>query len=138
MKTESWVIADEAAMVCLGESLAERLSEGQLVCVSGDLGAGKTTLIRGILAGLGHVGDVPSPTYTLVEPYSLASMEVAHMDLYRLSSSEELEMIGFRDLIESSLCLVEWPEKGLGFMPKGDWRIEIQHNDNGRIVTICR
>lgn len=119
-------IADEAAMVALGRRLAALLRIGQLVFLRGDLGAGKTTLSRGILQGLGHEGAVKSPTYTLLEPYEATRIPVYHFDLYRLGDAEELEWLGARDLLAGqALSLVEWPERGSGFLPPADLVITI-------------
>ncbi|GJL83910.1 MAG: tRNA (N6-adenosine(37)-N6)-threonylcarbamoyltransferase complex ATPase TsaE [marine bacterium B5-7] len=127
-RTESRVfrIDGERAMIEFGQSLALDLDSHELVFVKGDLGAGKTTLVRGILMGLGHQGSVPSPTFTLVEPYDINDLVVYHLDLYRLESPHELDMLGARDFIGMNLCLIEWPERGAGWLPKADRVIEIR------------
>lgn len=117
-----------------------------MVHLIGNLGAGKTTLVRGILRGMGHEGPVRSPTYTLVEPYAFEQPEsdglsaAYHMDLYRLADPEELEYIGIRDLLEQrAVCLVEWPDKGLGFLPEADLTVQIdfEQEGQGRVLLIC-
>lgn len=125
-------------MLALGRRLgtaAGRL-DGLVVYLRGDLGAGKTTLIRGWLAGMGHAGRVKSPTYTLLELYDLPhGQRLAHMDLYRLTDPEELEFLGVRDL--SGWLLVEWPEKGVGHLPPADLEIAIQFlPETGRLVEL--
>ena len=106
----------EAAQLEFGRALAERLrGRSGLVFLRGDLGAGKTTLVRGLLRGLGHHGPVRSPTYTLVEPYDLPGGQVLHVDLYRLSGADELEALGYRESRGTSrLTMVEWPERAPG------------------------
>lgn len=90
-------------------------SPSLLVTLSGDLGAGKTTFVGGLLQALGHVGPVRSPTYTLIEPYRLAGRDIQHCDLYRLRRPDEIEDLGLRDLQGlGSILLVEWPEKAAG------------------------
>lgn len=128
---------DEAATVWLGTQLAPLLAPlqnaGALVYLQGDLGAGKTTLVRGLLRALGHPGAVKSPTFTLVEPYQTGRLAVYHFDLYRLEDPEELEFLGMDDYLrDDALCLVEWPEKGAGRLPEGDLVIKLNHKGHGR------
>ena len=130
-------IENETAMMAFGGKLADDLPEGGIVLLKGDLGAGKTTLVRGLLKHLGHKGNVKSPTYTLVEPYQLQSRLVYHFDLYRLGDPEELEYIGGRDYWESdALCLIEWPEQAQGYLPEADLVVEISYQNSGRNLTI--
>lgn len=137
MNTSTYVIADAAAMEALGAALAGALGGGLIVHLTGELGAGKTTLVRGVLRGLGHAGNVRSPTYTLVEPYELAGRRIYHLDLYRLADPEELEWIGIRDLLDAdSLALIEWPERGAGVLPPADLEIAIAYFGTGRSVTL--
>lgn len=129
-------LVDETATENLGAELAGSWRAG-LVWLEGDLGAGKTTLVRGWLRALGHAGPVKSPTYTIVEPYRLDGVSVYHFDLYRLSEPEELELIGVRDyLVPDSLCLVEWPRRGEGVLPAPDLRVSLEVADTGRRARV--
>ena len=122
-----------------GRRLAEALkdSTGFLVTLEGELGAGKTSLVRAFLHGLGHTGRVRSPTYTLMEPYSVGGKQVLHLDLYRLGDPGELEFLGFRDLIdEDHIVLIEWPERAGDLIPLPDLAIALSYEDEGRRIHI--
>lgn len=124
-------------MVKFGQRLGQCCRQGGVIFLEGDLGMGKTTLSRGVLQGLGHVGTVKSPTYTLVEPYNLDGVSAYHFDLYRLGDPEELEYMGIRDYFTpESLCLIEWPAKGLGFLPPADLVVRIEAVGDARQLTL--
>ncbi|TDB02377.1 tRNA (adenosine(37)-N6)-threonylcarbamoyltransferase complex ATPase subunit type 1 TsaE [Halomonas marinisediminis] len=128
---------DEACQVGLGECLGRALEGRGRVYLVGELGAGKTTLARGVLRAYGHRGAVKSPTYTLVEPYELDGKRVYHFDLYRLGDPEELEFIGGRDLLgDDALSLIEWPVRGEGWLPGPDLRIELDVVGEGREAVL--
>jgi tRNA threonylcarbamoyladenosine biosynthesis protein TsaE len=108
-----------------------------IVYLRGDLGTGKTTLVRGLLRGLGYQGAVRSPTYTLIEPYDEVDPPVVHLDLYRLSDPEELEYLGLRDLLDRpGLILVEWPERGAGALPNAHLELLMEHAGDRRRVGL--
>lgn len=135
---EQWRLADAEATEVMGEALARAGRKGGLVFLRGQLGAGKTTLTRGVLRALGHQGTVKSPTYTIVEPYENMQPSVYHFDLYRLADAEELEFMGIRDYIQPEhLCLVEWPERGEAMLPVADLEIALSVSGRAREVT-CR
>lgn len=126
-------LENEAATLQLGRRLARLCVAPCLLFLHGELGAGKTTLVRGLLQELGHTGPVKSPTYTLVEPYHFAHKKVFHFDLYRLGDPEELEYLGFRDYLDDhSLCLVEWSERGAGHLPLPDVEVYLEPSGEGR------
>ena len=123
--------------MALGAALSRSMDAPCIVFLEGELGAGKTTLVRGFLRERGYTGAVRSPTYTLVEPYPLTDETVYHLDLYRLADAEELEWIGVRDLFEDeNICLVEWPEQGAGFLPEPDFHIYLGAEGEGRGLRV--
>lgn len=130
-------LADETATVGYGRRLGEALTANMVVFLRGELGAGKTTLVRGVVGAFGHTGAVKSPTYTLVEPYEFADVTVYHFDLYRLADPEELEYIGIRDYFgPNGISLIEWDERGAGMLPSPDIIIELKRSNEGREATI--
>jgi tRNA threonylcarbamoyladenosine biosynthesis protein TsaE len=130
-------LASEQATERLGTALAEALPDAGVIYLRGELGAGKTTLVRALLRALGHLGTVKSPTYTLVESYAVAGKQVFHFDLYRIADPEELEYIGLRDYLDGkSLLLLEWPERGAGVLPPADLDIELRFDEEVRTVGI--
>jgi len=136
----TYLANNETEMVALGEQLGSAFAQypaALTVHLLGDLGAGKTTLTRGILRAFGHNGAVKSPTYTLVEAYEFAARIVYHFDLYRLGDPEELEYMGIRDYFaENTLCLIEWPARGEGVLPTPDLVIDISVAGEGRRLDV--
>ena len=128
-----------AATVALGARLAASLpgdaGRGWTVSLRGELGAGKSTLVRGFLAALGHEGPVPSPTYTLVEPYEPGGVRVFHVDLYRLGGDHELYFLG-GDELATGLTLVEWPERAPEFAARADLEIALSYAESGRLARV--
>lgn len=143
------LIGEEKMLAYAGQCakvFANAALEGGLIFLEGDLGAGKTTFSRGLLRGFGHQGPVKSPTYTLVETYDVlatqlevgekAALTVCHFDLYRVADPEELEFMGIRDYLEGAhLCLMEWADKGQGFLPIADLVLSIADIEGGRQLT---
>lgn len=128
-------LQNEEATLAFGRQLAALIDEACVIYLHGELGAGKTTLVRGVLQGMGHHGHVKSPTYTLVERYDFAGLSVFHFDLYRLSDAEELEFLGIRDYLNQNAALfVEWPEKGAGFLVAADIDISLCYHNNARLL----
>ncbi|MFT6757018.1 MAG: tRNA threonylcarbamoyladenosine biosynthesis protein TsaE [Chitinophagales bacterium] len=135
--SQQFNLATEEALLTLANSWGKTLSQGAIIYLQGTLGAGKTTFSRGLLHGIGHVGAVKSPTYTLVEPYDVNGSKIYHFDLYRLGHPEELEYLGIRDyLSDDALWLVEWPQRGEGYIPPADITLTLEPNGSGRDLTI--
>jgi tRNA threonylcarbamoyladenosine biosynthesis protein TsaE len=130
-------LPDDAATRAVGAALAPCVDQGWVVYLSGDLGAGKTTVVRGLLAALGHRGKVKSPTFSLVEPYVFSRLDCYHFDLYRLQNPAGWDDAGFRDYFAGrALCLIEWPERAAGRLPPPDLWIRLSIADGGREVAL--
>jgi tRNA threonylcarbamoyladenosine biosynthesis protein TsaE len=135
-------LSDEAATLEAGRTFAKQLKPGLIIYLHGDLGAGKTTFVRGVLQGLGHEGKVKSPTYTLVEPYDFQGLPIYHFDLYRFADEYEWDAAGFSEYFnENSVCMVEWPEKAVHILPRPDFDVKLSLSEkdeeaNGRILEI--
>ncbi len=135
--TSSLFLPDSDATEQFGAELWRRLPEKSLVFLHGDLGAGKTTLVRGLLRAAGVTGAIKSPTYAVIEEYSVAERTIFHFDLYRLADPEELEWIGIDDYLkQSALCLIEWADKGAGILPKANVNVTLIAQDGGRFVQL--
>jgi tRNA threonylcarbamoyladenosine biosynthesis protein TsaE len=113
----------------LGAALRTSGSGALVIGIEGELGAGKTTLVGGVLAALGVTGAIRSPTYTLIEPYEAAGLQLYHIDLYRLNSAREVEALGIRDLLDAhAVLLIEWPSRGAGALPTEDLSVAIEYH----------
>lgn len=137
MMQQEFSLADVQATETLAVNIAQQLEGGLVVYLEGELGAGKTTLVRALLRGLGVTGAVRSPTYTLIEQYE-ARLPAWHLDLYRLADPEELDFMGIRDVdTDKVILLVEWPQQGAGFLPTADWLVQIEYRgDDARQLRI--
>ena len=136
----SLILTDSQATRAQGQRLAGALQVSRpsqlVIYLEGNLGAGKTTLARGFLEGLGHHGRVPSPTYTLIEPYALSGYRVYHIDLYRVRDARELEDLGLAEqLTTGAVALIEWPDQGAGHLPPPDVRVRLEIVPAGRALT---
>ena len=132
-------LAAEADTLALGRALATCIEPGLVIYLIGELGAGKTTLARGLLRGLGYAGKVKSPTFTLVEVYEFSRLYLYHFDFYRFSDPQELGEAGFREHFNpQSVCLVEWPERTnqAAGLPAADLRVVLEVAGSGRNVSI--
>lgn len=133
-------LADEAATLHCGEAIADHLRAGMVIYLQGELGAGKTTLTRGVLRGLGYEDRVKSPTYTIVEEYGLAPFQCFHFDCYRLQDPEQLRELGLENYFtDNSVCLIEWPSLGEGVLPPADLTIQLSlpaHSEHGRNLLL--
>ncbi len=130
-------LADDAATRAVGARLAQALVPGLCIYLRGDLGSGKTTLVRGLLRGLGFQGRVKSPTYTLVELYTISRLNLYHFDLYRFKDAKEWRDAGLNEYFnDASTCLVEWPEKAAGLLPVADLELALEFADDGRDLAL--
>jgi tRNA threonylcarbamoyladenosine biosynthesis protein TsaE len=130
-------LPDAEATAHAGARLAPGVTGGMLVTLSGELGAGKTTLVRGMLRRLGWAGTVKSPTYTLLEHYFVSSLYFYHFDLYRFSEPEEWDRAGFSEYLRpDTVCVLEWPERAAGWLPAGDIEMRFEHADTARVLTL--
>jgi len=131
-------LPDEAATLALGAALAAGAARGSVLHLSGDLGAGKTTLVRGLLRALGHEGRVKSPTYTLVEPYTVSRLDLYHFDFYRFKDRTEWVSSGFREYFNpDTLCIVEWPEKAEGLLAPADLAVTLEIEGESRMAQFA-
>ncbi|WP_239189845.1 tRNA (adenosine(37)-N6)-threonylcarbamoyltransferase complex ATPase subunit type 1 TsaE [Candidatus Nitrotoga sp. HW29] len=135
-------LADEVATVAFAARLAPGIKPGMVIYLRGNLGAGKTTLVRALLHALGYMGRVKSPTYTLLELYQAGGLHLRHFDLYRFHNADEWDAAGFRDEFDGwNVCLVEWPEKAQGLVPQADVEITLEilsteTVNNGRNIEV--
>jgi tRNA threonylcarbamoyladenosine biosynthesis protein TsaE len=133
--TAVFSLPDEAATQLLGQLLAPAVRPGMVIFLEGDLGAGKTTLVRALIRALGYQGPVKSPTYSLVEVYVISSLYLYHFDFYRFELPEEFLDAGFEEYFnDNTVCLVEWPERARGCVPAPDLRLRLGHADSGRVL----
>lgn len=133
----SKIIENETEMLAFAAQVAKQCRAPQIIFLRGNLGAGKTTLTRGMLNAWGYQGKVKSPTFTLVESYDFPNFKVNHFDLYRVNDPEELELIGIRDYFtDDAICILEWPEKAGNLLPKPDLDINIEIHDQQRHVIM--
>src|SRR5207237_86233 len=127
------------AMQQLGAEMAADLHGGDVVFFEGELGAGKTTLIRGILQAWGYLGFVKSPSYSLIELYQFESWRVVHVDLYRLNRAEEVTLLGLSDYLDDkTIFFIEWPDKAKNFLPPPSWECKIKIVNDARRVEVSR
>lgn len=130
-------LADEFATTELGKKIAAIIRPGLIIFLNGNLGAGKTTLVRGILRGLGYVEKVKSPTYNLIEVYKISKLYLYHFDFYRFNDPFEWEEAGFREYFNAeSICFVEWPERATGLLPAADLSLFFEISGTKRVVKI--
>lgn len=129
-------VVSEDEMMALGRSLADRVQPGEVVYLSGALGVGKTTLARAFIRSLGFEGRIKSPSYGLIETYATPTTQVAHLDLYRLGHPEEVADLGLEAYLgDAWVMLVEWPERGLGYVPEPDWQVTISDEIHGAMMA---
>ncbi len=131
-----FICKNEAEMLALGGRIGAVLKTGDCLALTGDLGAGKTTLVRGLIQSFTHGEEVPSPTYTLVQTYELPHYELWHCDLYRLKSPDEAFELGLIDAFDEAVCVLEWPDKIGPYLPEDALTIEIKFLAEGREIIL--
>jgi tRNA threonylcarbamoyladenosine biosynthesis protein TsaE len=145
IQPSEFALADESATARLGAALARAIeseaaaitTHGLVVALAGDLGVGKTSVVRAMLRALGVTGAVRSPTFTLLEPYVVSSLNFYHFDFYRLADPEEFSFAGFRDMFgPAAVCLIEWPDKAAGHLPAADLQIALRVAGQGRHANL--
>lgn len=130
------IICSELEMKALGARLIKACNSGGVITLEGDLGSGKTTIVRGALEACGITSGVRSPTYTLIENYELKELSVAHFDLYRLADAEELEYLGYRDYLNThTLCLIEWPQRAEELLQNAGLKLKLEYHEGCRRVS---
>jgi tRNA threonylcarbamoyladenosine biosynthesis protein TsaE len=130
-------LSAEAATLALGAALAQAVVPGLIIWLEGDLGAGKTTLVRGLLRALGETGPVKSPTYTLVEVHPVSGLDLYHFDFYRFSQPEEYLDAGLDEYFGGKgVCVVEWPDRAVPYLPAADVAVMLEHAGAGRVVQV--
>jgi len=130
MNSLEFFLQNEAEQLKLAACIAAQTPAGTVIFLDGDLGTGKTTLVRGFLQSLGLKDNVKSPTYTLVEPYLINNQSIYHFDLYRLGTPDELEYAGGRDYFDGdAICLIEWPDKAEGYLPVADLWVQLSYQN---------
>jgi tRNA threonylcarbamoyladenosine biosynthesis protein TsaE len=131
-------LPDEGATIAFGQEMLAALPDdlaGWTLLLTGELGAGKSTFARAFIKAAGHTGVVPSPTYTLIEPYNLPSVNIYHVDLYRVSSEDELRYLGWNEL-DNGCRLVEWPDRAPGLTSQADLSVILRYEGTGRSVEV--
>ena len=134
--TKSFALKNEAQTQALGGRLAPILQVGDVLALRGDLGAGKTSLSRGVIGALTGALEVPSPTYTLVQTYDGTDFSIWHFDLYRLESETHVWELGIEDALDTGVCLIEWPERIEGLLSGDELNIHIEFEGEGRKLTL--
>jgi len=137
MNSVSINLPNEQATIKLGADLARADLRGAVIYLQGELGAGKTTFVRGLLTHLGHQGAVRSPTYALVEIYQVNNQPLVHVDLYRLRDPGDVENLGLRELADGeTIMLIEWPQYGAGYLPAADLTIALAYQGSARVASL--
>jgi len=134
--SKTFTLKDQAASMALGAKIGAVLCAGDIVLLRGGLGAGKTTLARGLITALCGMQDVPSPTYTLVQTYTAPDFDIWHFDLYRLERESDVWELGIEEAFENGVCLIEWPERIEDLLSGGELCIEIEITGTGRTAII--